>query len=372
MRVAQVIGKLSAAGVEAVVNNYYYIIDHSRVQFDYFIDEDSICTPPAEIISLGARYYYIPSTKRVFARIRALYNIFKMNKYEIVHAHMNTLNMPVLLAARLANIPVRISHNHSTSDQSEGYRAMLKCLLRPTARWWATDFMACGQRAAEWMFTSHMLKNGLVTILPNAIDVEQFRFRQDTRHAIRLELGAENRFIVGHVGRFTQQKNHIFLLEAFNKLHARRADAMLLLVGEGELRADIEKYVKKQGIADCVRFMGIRKDIAQLYCAMDVFVLPSFYEGLPVVGIEAQAAGLPCVFSTNVDPSAAIGGEVRFLSLKRGPEQWANAIEACTGQIDRPSAADKVRVCGYDIFVEGRKLEAIYEAMNCRKNDIKI
>lgn len=367
MRVAQVIGKLSAAGVESVVNNYYRVINYSRIQFDYFIDDDSICEPPEEMIARGARYYRIPSTRHVYSRIHSLYQLFKQNGYKIVHSHMNSLNMPVLLAARLANVPIRISHSHSTSDLTEGYRAALKHLLRPTARWWATDYMACGRWAGQWMFSYKEVQDGRVIILPNAIDVEKFRFCEETRTAVRSELGLECRFVVGHVGRFMQQKNHAFLLKAFAALHKRRPDAVLLLVGDGELRVTIEKSVEMQGLEDSVRFLGIRKDVDRLYNAMDVFVLPSVYEGLPVVGVEAQAAGLPCIFSTHVDSGAAVGGEVHFLSLESGPEAWSRTIEQCAGRTERLQMADVVRVRGYDIHLAGERLETIYETLAKRE-----
>lgn len=368
MRVAQVIGKLAAAGVEAVVNNYYRAIDATRFQFDYFIDEDSTCEPPGEMLARGARYFRIPPTSRAAARVRTLTRLFRENGYDIVHAHMNTLNAPVLLAAWLAGTPVRISHNHSTSDPSEGRRATLKRLLRPTAGWWATDRFACGELAAAWMFGERAVRRGEVTILPNAIDVERFRFDPSAREAVRTQLGLEGRLVVGHVGRFMHQKNHAFLLEIFGALRERRRDAVLMLVGDGELRNEVEKCAREQGLAPYVRFMGIRKDTARLYSAMDVFVLPSFYEGLPVVGVEAQAAGLPCVFSKSVDPQAAVGGQVRFLALSQGAAAWARAVEESAQHAQaRAQAADSVRRHGFDIGDTGEKLSALYEAFAGRR-----
>ena len=368
MRVAQVIGKLAAAGVEAVVNNYYRAIDPARIQFDYYIDDDSTCEPPGEMLARGARYFRIPSTSHVAARVTALTRLFRENGYAIVHAHMNTLNAPVLLAAWLAGVPVRISHNHSTSDPSEGLRAALKRLLRPTASWWATDRFACGERAAAWMFGERAVRRGEVTILPNAIDVERFRFDPSAREAVRKELAMIDRLVVGHVGRFMHQKNHAFLLDIFGALRAVRKDAVLLLVGDGELRGEMEKYAQQQGLAPYVRFMGIRQDTARLYSAMDVFVLPSYYEGLPVVGVEAQAAGLPCVFSQNVDPQAAVGGQVCFLALAQGAAAWAQAVEKCARQKqERSQGADGVRRNGFDIRDTGEKLGALYEAFAGRR-----
>ena len=174
MRVAQVIGKLAAAGVEAVVNNYYCSMNTERIQFDYFIDEDSELAPPQEMIDRGARYFVVPSTRHAAARVRALTALFRENHYAIVHAHMNTLNLPVLYAAWRADVPVRISHNHSAAAPEEKARTLLKLMLRPTAGWFATDRMACGEQAAVWMFGKKAVEAGRVTVLPNAVDAAAF------------------------------------------------------------------------------------------------------------------------------------------------------------------------------------------------------
>ncbi|MFQ9447376.1 MAG: glycosyltransferase [Christensenellales bacterium] len=166
MRVAQVIGKLAAAGVEAVVNNYYCSMNTERIQFDYFIDEDSELAPPQEMIDRGARYFVVPSTRHAAARVRALTALFRENHYAIVHAHMNTLNLPVLYAAWRADVPVRISHNHSAAAPEEKARTLLKLMLRPTAGWFATDRMACGEQAAVWMFGKKRSRRGASRCCP--------------------------------------------------------------------------------------------------------------------------------------------------------------------------------------------------------------
>lgn len=371
MRVAQVIGKLAAGGVEAVVNTYYQRLDHTRIQFDYFIDADSPCDPPEKLIALGARYFRIPPTTRPLARILTLRRIFAQNHYPIVHAHMTTLNLPVLLAARWAGVPVRICHAHSTSAPGEGARGLLKRLLRPTARLFATHLMACGQATAQWMFPARLLATGRVTILPNAVDVSRFCFCEAVRVQARARLGLENALVVGHVGRFMRQKNHAFLLEIFAALRARRPDAVLLLVGDGELRADAEARAAALGLKSCVRFLGIRHDLQRLYCAMDVFILPSFYEGLPVVGVEAQACGLPCLLSAAVDAHTAVGGAVRFLPLRAGAQAWAQAAEAlASSQPVREAGAQAVRRAGLDISQAVRQLSGLYEALATREKSI--
>lgn len=359
---AQVIGRLASAGVEAVVNNYYRLIDTQQIQFDYVIDDDSVCPPREEMRSRGARYYIVPSSSRPLQRVAALVKLFRKNRYEIVHAHMNTLNFPVLLAARIAGVPVRISHNHSTSDSSEGKRAIIKRILRPTASWMATDYMACGEQAGRWLFGDSAYDAGKVTLLPNAIDVRRYRFDLAAREEIRRELGVSDRLVIGHVGRFMQQKNHAFLIETFDCLLKRRPDATLLLIGDGELRSEMEKEVQRRGIEHAVRFLGIRADANRLYSAMDIFALPSHYEGLPVVGIEAQAAGLPCLFSDRIDRAVAVTDGALFLALEEGAEGWASRLEQMAmGHLElRNEQVDHLIEGQWDICHSSAKLAALY------------
>lgn len=366
MRVAQVIGRLSAAGVEAVVNNYCREMEPSRIQFDYFIDDDSPCDPPREMIERGARYFRIPPSSHPLRRVRALQKLFKDNGYRIVHAHMNALNQMVLFAAWRAGVPVRISHSHSTSDPGEGARALVKEALRCTGGWFATDRMACGEAAGRWLFGDRAYDAGRVMLLPNAIDLDRFAYDARARQQLRAKLGLDDRFVVGHVGRFMRQKNHAFLLEAFAALAAQRPDALLLLVGDGALRERCECLAREKGIAGSVRFLGIRSDTARLYSAMDVFVLPSLYEGLPVVGIEAQAAGLPCLFSDHVSKEVDATGNVRFLPLNA--EAWVQALKTCAGwsEVERMQASRGLVGGTYDLRARGKQLQERYEAMRLR------
>lgn len=364
MRVAQVIGKLADGGVEAVVNNYYRHTDAGSIQFDYFIDEDSERPPSPEMISRGARYYTVPSSRHMLRRVRALTRLFRQNGYTIVHAHMNTLNAPVLYAAWRAKAPVRISHNHSMGHPREGKRNAVKQALRLTGGWFATMRLACGEAAGRWLFGSRAFDRGRVTVLPNAVDLSAYRFDPQARDRLREELGAGDRLVVGHAGRFTKQKNHGFLLEIFGALLEREPNAVLWLVGEGERKEEIRQLAERMGIADSVAFLGKRSDLAKLYSAMDCFLLPSLYEGVPLVGVEAQAAGLPCFFSTEVSREVAALDEARFIPLDAPAGEWAAAIAGGAPLADeqRTRAADRMQNGPYDLERTGRLLQEIYEA----------
>lgn len=360
VRVAHVIGKLNAAGVEAVVNNYYRNIDHNKFQFDYIIDADGECQPPKELIDMGARYFVVPPYQKLPQHIKALTKIFRENKYPIVHSGMNTLAPISMFCAWRAGVPVRINHNHSTAGKGETKRNILKYMLRPFAKCFATHYAACSKYAGEWLFGKRMMQSKKVTVFNNAIDAEKYSFNSVVRDEVRKELGIEGRFVIGHVGRFCFQKNHIFLIDIFKEVHKVDPDAKLLLVGIGDLQKQIKEKVKAYGLEGSVIFLGVRKDVDRLYQAMDIFVLPSHYEGLPVVGVEAQAAGLPCLLSDQMTRETVLLPETKMMPLTVGAKKWAITIEKMKSIKHRDTTAD-IRKAGFDICLESRKLEKYYK-----------
>ena len=321
IRVAHVMGKMVGGGLEQVVMNYYTHIDRSRVQFDFIVDEDSTLVPQEEIESLGGRVFVVPPYQRVFDYQRALIRLFREQGWGIVHSHENALSVFPLRAAKAAGVPVRIAHSHSTSGKGEPVRNAIKWILRRFANVYPTERFACGKLAGDWLYG----KNAGYTIVPNAIELGSFAFdpvvREEIRHGFGIPDGA---FVVGHLGRFVTQKNHAFLLRAFAKVQDRRPDAVLLLAGDGPLLGDAEALAGSLGLAGSVRFLGRREDASRLYQAFDMFVLPSLYEGFCVVGVEAQAAGLPCLFSDAVSREVGLSPDVRFLPLDEAV--WADAL----------------------------------------------
>ena len=360
IRIAHVIGKLNAAGVEAVVNNYYKNIDHDKYQFDFFVDADSACQPPQELIDMGAKYYVVPPYQKLPQYLLTLKKYFKENNYRIVHSGMNTLAVFSLFAAWLANVPVRINHNHSTTSKGETKRNLLKYMLRPFAKVFATHYCACSKYAGEWLFGKQLVREGKIKIFNNAIDIANFSYNPAWREAMRKELNIEKRFVVGHVGRFCFQKNHEFLIDVFKMVHERDKNAILLLVGIGELQDAIKRKVCNSGLQNSVIFLGARNDVNKLYQAMDVFVLPSHYEGLPVVGVEAQAAGLACILSDQMTDETVIIKETKVLPLNAGAAVWAETILE-TKNTNRRNTTDDVKRAGFDIKTEAKKMEAYYD-----------
>ena len=328
LRIAQVLNRMDSGGIEAVVMNYYRHIDRNRIQFDFYFAANSTFPQREELERLGAGVFLVPPYNHPFAYHQTLYHAFKKRKYAIVHAHLSTMSVFALFAAWRAGVPVRICHNHTTAHWGEGKKTLLKYILRPFNKLFATDYFACGEKAGRWMYGNRCFNAGRVHVMPNAIDTKKYEFDQDARVRLRNELNIpQNAFVVGHVGRFMYQKNHPFLLQVFKEVLRLRENAFLLLVGEGELQETIRQSVREQGLEDKVVFTGARQDVSKLYSAMDVFCLPSFYEGLPVVALEAQANGLPCVFSDRMTEEILLTSKAVQLALD-DPERWARTVLA--------------------------------------------
>ena len=356
--VAQVMGKWLGNGVESVIMNYYRHLDHSRVQFDFICDEDSTRIPYDEIKKLGGRVFLVPKYQNLPKYLKALEKLFKENQYRIVHSNINTLSVFPLYAAKKAGVPIRISHSHSTSNPKEWKRNLIKNILRPFSKRYATDYFACSELAGRYLFGNKAFDQGEVKIIHNAIDVEKFKFDEVARKKLRKEFGIkDSTVVIGHVGRFVQQKNHAFLVDVFKEYHKKNPDSKLLLVGSGPLEDEIKKKVERLGLKDSVLFLGQRDDINKLYSVMDIFCLPSLYEGLPVVGVESQAAGLPIIFSNGVSHEAIISKNAKIV-----PTQETGAYIKKMDEITQENKQRALASINENMSIknEAPKLEAIY------------
>ena len=258
LRVAQIVGKPMAGGVENVVYNYYRRMDKAKVQFDFLVDADSQENLPDDLLEMGAGLHRIPPYQGLRHYMPARYDLVLAKNYPIVHAHLNTLNAFPLAAAKAAKVPVRICHNHSTACPGEGFRTHLKYALRPLAYRSATHCFACGAHAAVWMYGNDRFQDGKVALMHNAIDLDRFAFDAIQRQKMRERLGLGKNLVLGHAGRFMYQKNHAFLLEVFAALHERQPNSVLLLVGDGELRAEMGIRAVEMGLCgDCLRYTSL-------------------------------------------------------------------------------------------------------------------
>ena len=360
IRVAHIIGKWVGGGVEAVVMNYYRHIDRTKIQFDFICDDDSTNIPYDEIKSLGGKVILIPPYQKAFKYHKELKRVLKEGKYEIVHSHINTLSVFSLFAAKCAGVPMRIAHSHSTTNKKEWKKNLLKQVLRPFSKLFATNYMACSELAGRWLFGDKTFDKGEVYILNNAIDLDKFAYSEAKRKSKRKEFGIKNdTLVIGHIGRFVEQKNHRFLIDIFDEVHKKNNNSVLLLVGQGPLEEEIKEKVNTLGLTDSVIFAGQRADVNELYSAMDVFVLPSLYEGLPVVGVEAQAAGLLCLLSNDMTKETKILEKTQIIGLNNPPSAWAEII--INSNHERHGVEKEFSKFGFNIHKEAGKLEKYYK-----------
>lgn len=323
IRILHVVNDMHRAGLETMLMNYYRNIDRTKIQFDFLTHRSEKSDYDDEIIAMGGKMYYAP---RLYPHNYPKY--FKyMDKffaehpeYQIVHSHIDAMSYLPLLAAKKAGIPVRIAHSHNTSIDKD-FKYILKKFFRYKITTAANYYCACGKEAGEFLFKGKKAK-----VIPNAIEVDRFMFNKEIRNKKRIELGLKDKFVVGHVGRLSYQKNHKFLIEIFSEVHKKNANTVLLLIGVGEKEQEIKEQIHKLGLDGTVKFLGNRSDVNELYQAMDVFVMPSFFEGIPVTGVEAQFAELPCIFSIKVPDEVSFTDKCKFMGLDESAEKWADTI----------------------------------------------
>ena len=341
--------------------NYYRNIDRTKIQYDFIIDDDS-SNPhlQAEIVSLGGRVITVPPYQKPLAYHKALYQLFRQNHYPLVYSHINTLSVFPLFAAWRAGVPIRAAHSHSTAGKGETLRNILKYFLRPFAKVFPTHMFACSEYAGRWLFGDRAFNSGRVKVWNNAIDTERFAYSEQVRQETRKALGLADRFGVGHSGRFVTTKNHTFLVDIFAEIHSRRSDSVLLLAGDGSLMHDVKAKVSRLGLSECVVFLGSVDDMERYYQAMDVFVMPSLYEGLGMSAVEAQVAGLPVVCSTELPVEAKICENLHFISLKASPSYWADEALRISEGLSRKDMTSSAQKFGFDIRTEAAKLSEWY------------
>ncbi|MBM7689341.1 glycosyltransferase [Enterococcus ureilyticus] len=359
IRVAMIMGKMIGGGIEAVVMNYYRHLDHSKIQFDFIIDNDSTIVPRKEIQQFGGRIIEISPYQSILNYSKDLEKLFRKEKYTIVHSHINSLSVFPLRIAKKCGIPIRIAHNHSTAAPGEIKKNILKYTLRLFSTVYPTHYAAPTLYAGQWLFGKKIANNQL-EIINNAIDLQHFAYDVETRNKFREQFGySENEFVVGNIGRFVWQKNQLFIIELFNELLKQRKEARLLLVGEGPLKEVLEKKISELGIADEVTFVSNTKNVNVYYQIMDIFLFPSNYEGLGMVAVEAQVAGLPVIASEKVPVDAKISNNYWQINLSAGKKAWLECLKLV--KVDnRESYINDAEKKGYNINNATPKLMNYY------------
>ena len=363
IRVLHIATIMNRGGLETMLMNYYRHIDRSSLQFDFMVHRHERGAYDDEIESLGGKIYRVhPIHPKYFlAYPHELNRFFKEHhEYKIVHSHLDLLSTFVLRSARENGVPVRISHSHNSSFPDSGARRLFKLYSRRRLNAECTHFFACSESAGRFQFGDNIVDSGQLTVMRNAIDTNKFKFNVAARSHIREELNLEDKFVIGHVGRFSYQKNHDFIIKVFREVARTERNAFLLLVGDGELRGAIENKVAGMGLSDKVIFIGSVPNVNDYLSAMDVFLFPSHFEGLGIVVIEAQASGLPVVASTMVPRDVSLTPNVTFLALEAPLECWADAVCNCK-TFNRTNDANTAVAKAYGIENSAKLLENFYE-----------
>lgn len=362
MRVLQIVDSLDMGGIQTFLLNLNSKIDRSKVEFDYLVFRPHEQVLEKEFIALGAKVYKLPNWRKgIIQNRKALRDFYKTHaEYQIIHYHAGTLvDIGPLIEAKKLGLNYRIMHSHTTHAAGGFYNTILHNVHKKTISTYATHYFACGELAAKWMYGGTRIENS-VRIINNGIVTEKFRFDPTVREQKRSELGLNNKLIIGHIGRFSPEKNQGFLVDVMKIIHAENKNACLLFVGDGPEKDVVIEKARSNGLMDCVQFLGIRKDVEQLLQAIDVFVMPSLFEGFPVVLVEAQAAGLPCIISDSISSEVKINENVVSLSLEENKQNWAQEILEHGARIE---TTNKLCESGFDIQNTANHLTDFYQGL---------
>ena len=368
IRVLQSVSNMDRAGIETMLMNYYRRMDHDKIQFDFIVNKSKPGDYDDEILSMGGRIFKSPGLNPLHypQYMRFMQEIIAQDdRIKIVHAHNEAMGLYALNGAKRAGIKVRIAHAHNTRIIRD-YKWPLKMFCKQFLASSATDLWSCGRDAGIYFFgKKNWDARGVV--IHNAIETNSFRFDTAVRAQMRQRYGFTDKVVLGHVGRFNVQKNHTRLLSIFAAFHKIQPNSVLVLIGEGELEAQVHEQAEQLGIADSILFAGLQSNVNDWYQMMDLFLMPSLFEGLPVVGVETQASGLGCIFSDAVPDEVLLSDHAVQIPLSSSDDIWAARIQQMTERpFDRSQGADIVRQAGYDISVEAARLQELYLQMSRR------
>jgi len=357
IRVLHVLRYMNIGGAETFIMNLYRSINKNEIQFDFLVHESGMYDK--EIEKLGGRIYIVPYITDIgqFKYCRTLKSFFNSHKeYKIIHSHLSQVSGLILECAKKCNIPIRIAHSHSSNYSNNILIRFYKEYLGKKIFKNATDFFACSDLAAKWLFKN---KSNESIIIKNCISIEKFmynkKFNNNIRKALHINLDT---FVVGHVGRFNKVKNHEFLIDIFYEIQKRKENSILVLCGAGELKLEIENKVNQLNIKDKVIFTGIRQDVNKIYSAFNIMIFPSIFEGLPLTLIEAQINGLKVFCSDTISNQVNVSNEVKFISLDTTCNEWSNII--LNSNLERRDYINKIIEAGYDSREVALKLQEFY------------
>lgn len=363
VKVLQELSALDGGGVAKLLYDYYRNMDHKKIHFDFLIYdyyENGMYEKPLE--NLGCTIYKLPRIKKdKKGYFMGMKKIIQEGNYDVIHSHMGSRGLFAMYYGKKYKVPKRIVHSHIAYEPVSNAKRKLNLILAAVAKHYATDLFACGKDAGIYMWGKKASTSGKVRIMTNAVDTDSFKFSKAMRVQKQEELQIAGKFVIGIVGRLSEQKNYPFLFSAYKKVIKQRDDTVLLVVGRGLEEEKIKKLAADMNFGDSVRFLGIRSDVSELLNAFDMFVLPSKYEGLPVVLIEAQANGVQEIVSDKVTTEMDITDLIEFLPIENTEKEWADAM--CSGIVRtdrREKYSELVKKAGYDIKIQSKKMQNFY------------
>lgn len=363
IRIAQIIGRTNNGGVENYILNYYSSIDRKQVEFDFYISNECDIVNQNVIEKLGGNVVIIPSYKNIFKYERFLIKALKKKRYDIIQANNNALSCLSLFAAKKAGYEIRIANSLSTTNKREGVRFIIKNFLKLFSKKYATHYFACSDLAGRWLFGDKICDDKDYYKVNNAVVIDNYKYNNVYREELRKKYKLNDSVVIGSIGRLENQKNYLFLLDIFNELKKIEKKSKLIIIGDGKQREELYSKAKELNIDSNLLILGskevgVRGTASKFYSVFDVFVLPSLYEGLPTVGIEAQIANLPTVFSDSITSEAKINENTVFLSLEDSPKKWAQVILNLLNINDRNKNNNFEN---HDISVQSARLLNIYK-----------
>ncbi len=363
IRILHSVSYMGRGGIETMLMNYYRHIDRSKIQFDFLCNAPNEGAYDKEILDMGGHIFRSPGFNPLkhLEYCRFMSELFASHpEYKIIEAHNGPLGRNALKAAKDAGVPIRIYHAHGAGLKFD-LKWPIKYYCKKMLKYSMNEYFVCSIKAGQFYMGDKIMRQGNYHFIPNAIEIDKFLYNIGVRDSLRNKYKLNGKIVVGHIGRFSPQKNHKFLLNVFAEYHRFNPAAYLVLIGDGEMRSRVLQKIESMGLKDSVLFVGSVDNANEWYQAFDLFLLPSLWEGLPVVGIEAQASGLQCIFSSSVTKEVALSQNAHFVSLDAPISEWVDMIKVCVENSRfRTNMTNILIEKHYDIAAEAKLLENLY------------
>lgn len=359
IKVLHITSGLDGGGVERLLLDYYSNMDHNKIHFDFITTREKRGMLEGSFENMGCKIYRVtPLRTNFYKYIVAIYKVMQDNSYDIIHCHGGYKSAIALIIAKHLGVKARIAHSHMAYVPETIYTHIIRMFFTYFTKLYATHLFACGNDAALWAWGERLFYEGKIYIMTNAINTDRFQFKRNIRELLRTQLDLKDKFVVGNVGRISYQKNQKFLLDVLSDLRKTNTNIVLMIIGRGEQEQELKRYAKSLDIEGSVLFMGIRDDVSDLLNVMDVFALPSLWEGLPVTLVEVQANGLPAYVSNNITKEIAINPNIMYLPLNKS--LWEQMIQNCQNKRIL-NGVKNIQIKGYSVAKEATGLFKKYD-----------